>query len=105
MQVAHPVAKQWNLLDFFLGNVTGYTGYLRVSDYNIKETAMIADIEDRGVCRYIFQAYESNFSTCKEKDNAESPVDNCQRGTVFHTWIEFTNNPFYEHNGDTEYQK
>ena len=66
---------------------------------------MIADIEDWGVCRYIFQTYESNFSTCKEKDNAESPVDNCQRGTVFHTRIEFTNNPFYEHNGDTEYQK
>ena len=83
MEIGHPSAKQGYFFQFQFSHLAGWSGNTNVGYRDIKQTAVIADIEYGGIFRYIFFSFDNDLGACQPKGNAEGPQNNGQGTFIF----------------------
>ena len=105
IHIDHPDIEKRNLEDFLLGNKACWSWNPWISKYDIKDTAVVTNIEDCLICWNIFFADDSSFNAAKERYYIKGPADDGKGNGLLGPGIELTNNQENALNRQTQYQK
>ena len=91
---AHPYAQEWDFLKIILGDKSGQPRTVCITDHDIKDATVVANIDDGFLGRDIFCALDDDISAADADDRGKGPLHNAQTAQLGSFFIDLAIKPF-----------